>query len=91
MDDSKSGGAGPSDDKLAGVGGGGQSGGGAYPNPHAGKEGGKDGFMGSGGQTEMPYHGTGRLGDRKTGANANAPAAGTAETEDKEKGEGPKE
>jgi hypothetical protein len=62
------------DEPLQGRAGGGDSGGGAYPNPHAGKEGGKDGFMGSGGQTEMPYHGTGRLGEEKTGGNANAPA-----------------
>lgn len=43
------------DDKLNGRQGGGDSGGGAYPNPHTGKEGGgKDGFLGSGGQTEKP-------------------------------------
>jgi hypothetical protein len=57
-----------------GRGGGGESGGGAYPKPHRGKEGGKDGFAASGGQTEMPYHGRGRLGDEKTGDNPNAPA-----------------
>lgn len=54
--------------------GGGESAGGAYPNPHAGAKG-KDGFMGHGGQSEMAYHGTGRLGERKVGGNANAPAA----------------
>jgi hypothetical protein len=59
-----------------GRGGGGDSGGGAYPNPHRGKEGGKDGFAASGGQTEMPYHGHGRLGDEETGDNPNAPADG---------------
>jgi len=32
--------------------GGGESGGGAYPNPHAGKEP-KDGFLGHGGQTDI--------------------------------------
>ncbi|WP_116090633.1 hypothetical protein [Sphingomonas crusticola] len=32
--------------------GGGESGGGAYPNPHTGKKP-KDGFMGHGGQTEI--------------------------------------
>jgi hypothetical protein len=53
---------------------GGESGGGAYPNPHKGKEPKKDGFMASGGQTEMAYHGTGQLGERKTGDNPNAPS-----------------
>jgi hypothetical protein len=62
-----------------GLTGGGQDGGGAYPNPHSGKQeakgGGKDGFMGEGGQTEMPYHGTGQLGGTDAGGgNANAPA-----------------
>ena len=57
--------------------GGGDSGGGAYPNPHTGKEGGgKDGFMDRGGQTEMPYHGGGQLGGDETGDNPNAPAKG---------------
>ena len=63
--------------------GGGQDGGGAYPNPHTGKEGGKDGFMGHGGQTEMPYHGTGQLGEDKVGGNANAPARKTGEEKDR--------
>ena len=54
--------------------GGGDSGGGAYPNPHSGKKGGKDGFMGHGGQTEMPYHGKGQLGEQVTEGNENAPA-----------------
>lgn len=49
----------------AGRGGGGESGGGAYPNPHTGKKPRKDGFMGRGGQTGMDYHG---------GDNPNAPA-----------------
>ncbi|HYG47333.1 MAG TPA: hypothetical protein VD846_05255 [Allosphingosinicella sp.] len=63
------------EDKLNGRQGGGDSGGGAYPNPHSGKEGGaKDGFTGSGGQTEKPYHGHGRLGEDETGDNPNAPA-----------------
>jgi hypothetical protein len=62
------------DDKLEGRRGGGESGGGAYPNPHGGKDGRKDGFTGSGGQTEMPYHGQGQLGADKTGDNPNAPA-----------------
>jgi hypothetical protein len=63
-------------EKFNGLSGAGQSGGGAYPNPHSGKEGGgNDGFMGHGGQTEMPYHGTGRLGEDETGRNPNAGAA----------------
>ncbi|HEX9965112.1 MAG TPA: hypothetical protein VGB04_09040 [Allosphingosinicella sp.] len=63
------------DDKLNGRQGGGDSGGGAYPNPHSGKEGGgKEGFTGRGGQTEMPYHGHGQLGEDDTGDNPNAPA-----------------
>lgn len=65
-------------EKLNGRVGGGDSGGGAYPNPHTGKDsGGNDGFMGHGGQTEMPYHGTGRLGEQDVGGNANS---GTEET-----------
>ena len=56
--------------------GGGASSGPPYPSPHDGKKGGKaDTYMGHGGQTDMEYHGTGRLGHRKTGDNANAPAA----------------
>ncbi|MBV8687296.1 MAG: hypothetical protein JOZ90_14800 [Alphaproteobacteria bacterium] len=60
---------------LGGREGGGDSGGGAYPNPHRGKEGeaGREGWMGHGGQSEMPYHGHGQLGAEKTGGNANAP------------------
>lgn len=67
----------PDDEKLNGREGGGDSGGGAYPNPHSGKEGGKDGFLGHGGQTEMPYHGHGQLGEDTVGENANAPAGKT--------------
>jgi hypothetical protein len=61
-------------DRLNGRGGGGESGGGAYPNPNRGKAGGKDGFLGGGGQTEKAYHGHGRLGDEAAGDNPNAPA-----------------
>lgn len=57
--------------------GGGDSGGGAYPNPHTGKKPENGGFMGHGGQTEMPYHGGGQLGDEATDGNENAPAAKT--------------
>jgi hypothetical protein len=65
-------------EKLNGRLGGGDSGGGAYPNPHSGKEGGKrEGYMGSGGQTEMPYYGTGQLGEEDVGENANSPAKKT--------------
>lgn len=46
----------------------GESGGGAYPNPHSGK---KPGTW-DGGQTEQAYHGTGQLGDTKTGEQPNA-------------------
>jgi len=67
---------------LNGREGGGDSGGGAYPNPHSGKEGSNGGFMGHGGQTEMPYHGHGQLGDEKTGDNANSASAGTGASED---------
>lgn len=63
--------------------GGGDSGGGAYPNPHTGKEGsGHEGFMGHGGQTDMGYHGTGQLGDNELGDNPNSGAT----TRDKKKG-----
>lgn len=57
----------------------GESQGGAYPNPHSGKEGGLsgiDGVMGHGGQSEMGYHGAGQLGSEvdKDEAKRNAPA-----------------
>lgn len=45
----------------------GESQGGAYPNPHTGKKPG--GF--DGGQSERAYHGTGQLGDQKTGEQPN--------------------
>ncbi|HEX8654300.1 MAG TPA: hypothetical protein VF693_03645 [Allosphingosinicella sp.] len=64
-------------DTLAGRTGGGDSGGGAYPNPHTGKEGDRGGFLDHGGQTDMPYHGHGRLGGEETGDNPNAPASRT--------------
>ncbi len=66
--------------------GGGQSGGGAYPNPHSGKEGkgGREGYMGHGGQTEMPYHGTNKLGDQDLGPNPNSPAEKTKSDRDDE-------
>ncbi len=61
-------------EKPAGAEGAGQSGGGAYPNPHSGSKGKSDGYMGHGGQSEMDYHGTGQLGGDKVGENANSPA-----------------
>jgi hypothetical protein len=72
-------------EKMNGRSGGGDSGGGAYPNPHTGKESGnKDGYMGHGGQTEMPYHGSGQLGDQNVAGNENAPAEKTKPGEDKD-------
>jgi len=56
---------------------GGESGGGAYPNPHTGKDDGKTSpgdFFGHGGQTEQAYHGSGQLGDQKVGDQKNAPS-----------------
>ena len=64
------------DDTDNGRSGAGESGGGAYPNPHRGKDGGKDGFTGSGGQTGKGYHGSGQLGEEEVGGNPNAPAKG---------------
>lgn len=67
-----------SGEALNGREGGGDSGGGPYPNPHSGKDDpGREGYMGHGGQTEMPYHGAGRLGEQDTGGNANSPAKKT--------------
>ena len=54
--------------------GGGDSGGGAYPNPHTGQKPRDEGFMGHGGQSDMAYYGKGQLGEDKIGENANAPA-----------------
>ena len=60
----------------------GRTGGGAYPNPHSGKDPGNGGFMGHGGQTEMPYHGKGQLGDDSVEGNENAPARKAGAKED---------
>lgn len=63
--------------------GGGQAGGGAYPNPHTGKEGSdREGFMGHGGQTNQPYHGEGQLGDKETGENPNSATKSTGAKQD---------
>ena len=56
---------------------GGESAGGAYPNPHTGKDDGSTSpgdFFGHGGQTEQAYHGSGQLGDQKVGDQKNAPS-----------------
>lgn len=50
----------------------GESQGGAYPNPHTGKDGGTF----DGGQSGKAYHGTGQLGEEKVGENDNAPSRG---------------
>lgn len=53
-----------------------ESAGGAYPNPHTAGERQSNGpghFFGHGGQSGMAYHGTGQLGDQKTGENPNSP------------------
>jgi hypothetical protein len=71
-----------SDGKLNGRHGAGESGGGAYPNPHGGKAGGKDGFLGGGGQTGKGYHGHGQLGDEEVGDNASAPAGNDGNGDD---------
>ena len=76
------------DQKAAfnGSSGGGQDGGGAYPNPHSDKEGGgKDGYMGHGGQTDMAYHGSGQLGEQAVGGgNANSPAGKAGSDDEKD-------
>ena len=69
---------------LTGRTGGGDSGGGAYPNPHSGKKPEKDGYMGHGGQTEQPYHGKGQLGEQVLEGNENAPAQKTRSGQDKD-------
>lgn len=46
-----------------------ESQGGAYPNPHTGKEGTDKGH---GGQSEIAYHGPGQMGENKVGDTSNA-------------------
>lgn len=49
----------------------GESGGGAYPNPHTGKKPTWGGFLGHGGQTNIGYHGSGQAGqDGKASPNS---------------------
>ena len=55
-----------------GRGGGGDSGGGPYPNPHTGKKPKKDGFFGRGGQSDMGYRGAGGSEDKRENPNAGA-------------------
>jgi hypothetical protein len=62
---------------------GGDSQGGAYPNPHTGKKPEGGGFMGHGGQSEMAYHGSGQLGEETLEGNENAPAAKGGKREDR--------
>lgn len=52
----------------------GQSGGGAYPNPHNDPANGdpEDGFMGHGGQSDMRYYGDRQLGSDQVGERENA-------------------
>jgi len=50
----------------------GESGGGAYPNPHDGKE--EGGFQG--GQSEQGYYGKGRLGEKHVGESENEVSTG---------------
>jgi hypothetical protein len=60
----------------------GESGGGAYPNPHSGKKGGSDGpdtFMGHGGQADMGYYGKDQLGSEKPGSKDSNNSASTDE------------
>lgn len=59
---------------------GGDSAGGAYQNPHSGKDGNSDanGFFGHGGQTEIAYHGGGQAG----GAGLGTPNATTEGSDD---------
>ena len=51
----------------------GESGGGAYPNPHSGGDK-KDGGNFKGGQSDQAYYGNGQLGEKKVGENENAPS-----------------
>ena len=53
----------------------GESGGGAYPNPHTGKQPQSGNFLSHGGQTEIGYHGGGQAGNDGDG-NVNAAARG---------------
>lgn len=57
---------------------GGESGGGAYPNPQTGKTERNEGFFKHGGQTEVGYHGGGQAGEQGTSSpNATAGSGGS--------------
>ena len=63
-------------EQMNGRSGGGDSGGGAYPNPHTGKGGSEsEGYMGHGGQTHMDYEG---------GPNPSSPTTKTKTSDDKD-------
>ncbi|WP_205480754.1 hypothetical protein [Sphingomonas arenae] len=64
------------DDQAGGLQNTGESGGGAYPNPHTGKGDNPDGpdkFGGHGGQTRIDYHGGGQLGEEQPTGTPNSP------------------
>ena len=68
-------------DDIHGRSAGGESGGGAYPNPHAGKTETNTGFMAHGGQTDIAYHGGGQAGeDGGTAGNGVAGSDGSGGT-----------
>ncbi|MFL6734836.1 MAG: hypothetical protein ACJ8EY_09075 [Sphingomicrobium sp.] len=51
----------------------GESGGGAYPNPHSDTDDGHEGgFLGHGGQSHQGYYGKGQLGEKDVGDSENA-------------------
>jgi hypothetical protein len=63
------------DDDTGGLPNSGESGGGAYQNPHTGKgdnPNGPDKFGGHGGQTNFAYHGDGQLGEEDQGSPPNS-------------------
>ena len=72
---------GDTDRTIDGRKGGGESEGGAYPNPHSGKKPEGGGFMGHGGQTEMDYHGGGQGGDDGSAPNAVTGSRGDGEVD----------
>lgn len=66
---------------------GGESGGGAYPNPQTGRKPTVSGFMGHGGQTDMAYHGGGQAGEQ--GGDAPNAATGSATSDGEERDAAP--
>lgn len=58
---------------------GGESNGGAYPNPHAGKTETNTGFMAHGGQTDIAYHGGGQAGENGGSAANGVTGSGNGE------------